>query len=134
MDYAMQSRLYMNLVHKQGPITPWGKAFEKYENGTQDVERYKKLINPIEEIVGLQKSIDLSWRKINCYIDQEIKRRANESYPNERELALLNSRITKLKAQLSKELQLKKSQRNQSDIKNLQQSINNLTKWSKEKK
>jgi hypothetical protein len=53
-------------------------------------------------------------------------------YPNERELNLLNNRISLLKAQLSKELQKKKSER--SDIKQLQQSINTLTKWKLQSK
>jgi len=52
-------------------------------------------------------------------------------YPNERELSLLNNRIATLKAQLSKELQKKKSERSQRDINQLQQSINTLTKWKK---
>jgi len=56
---------------------------------------------------------------------------ANSIYPNERESKLLNERITILKAQLSKELQKKKSERSQRDINQLQQSINTLTKWKK---
>ena len=55
--------------------------------------------------------------------------KANKPYPNERELSLLNARIAKLKAQLSKELQKKKSERNQFEINQIQQSINTLTKW-----
>jgi len=52
-----------------------------------------------------------------------------DDYPNERELSLLNARIAKLKVQLSKELQKKKSERNQFEINQIQQSINTLTKW-----
>jgi len=58
----------------------------------------------------------------------------DKTYPNERELALLNNRIATLKAQLSKELQKKKSERSQRDINQLQQSINTLTKWKNQKK
>jgi len=52
-------------------------------------------------------------------------------YPNPRELSLLNNRIATLKAQLSKELQKKKSKRSQRDINYLQLSIYTLTKWTK---
>jgi hypothetical protein len=103
--YQMQSQLYAHLVHGE-PAPDWVKSYAYY-----------------------QKSIDDSWRKIHWYIDQEYKKRANATYPNSRELALLNSRIATLKAQLSKELQKKKSERSQRDINQLQQSINTLTKW-----
>jgi len=76
-----------------------------------------------------QASITKSWSQIHGHIDKAYKNRANATYPNERELSLLNARIAKLKDQLSKELQKKKSERNQFDINQIQQSINTLTKW-----
>ncbi len=82
---------------------------------------------------------------MNNFLKSDIKQAFNDlvaygravvkmPYPNERELALLNNRIATLKAQLSKELQKKKSERSQRDINQLQQSINTLTKWKTQKK
>jgi len=62
----------------------------------------------------------LAWNKVFNNFKQ---------YPNERELALLNARIAKLKAQLSTELQKKKSERNQFEINQIQQSIIRLKAW-----
>jgi len=83
----------------------WQKLVEVYKTGTQDVE---------------------AWRKSFGYVTTKP---LNTPYPNERELSLLNTRITKLKAQLSKELQKKKAERSQFEINQIQQSINTLTKW-----
>jgi len=70
-----------------------------------------------------------AWQELIKGVKVISKELANTPYPNSRELALLNARIATLKTQLSKELQKKKSERSQRDIKQLQQSINTLTKW-----
>jgi len=74
---------------------------------------------------SLQQDVE-AWRKSFGYVTTKP---INTPYPNERELSLLNTRIAKLKAQLSKELQKKKAERNQFEINQIHQSINTLTKW-----
>jgi len=72
----------------------------------------------------VERIIDV-WSKVQSV----YSRGGHTPYPNERELSLLNTRIAKLKEQLSKELQKKKAERNQFEINQIQQSINTLTKW-----
>jgi len=82
--------------------------------GRASIDMKKQYEDYEKEIEPYKKSIKNSWDSIHKIL-------ANNHYPNERELSLLNNRIATLKAQLSKELQKKKSERSQRDINQLQQ-------------
>jgi 3-methyladenine DNA glycosylase AlkD len=125
-----------------------GEEIEPQHSGNiqeMTMDEIKELANPLDIAVAILDQFEKEKNK--AFMDlvitgsakiskpplEDIKKAwqklTNATYPNERELSLLNTRIAKLKEQLAKELQKKKSERNQFEINHIQQSINTLTKW-----
>jgi len=116
---------------KDQPVSAWKRHFNTYETGDQDVVQFKHSIGWTK---SAQYKQEMNEAKAERIAHNLLAQFLTDLFPNQRELSLLNNRIATLKAQLSKELALKKGVRNERDIKQLQESINTLTKWKNQKK